>query len=47
MKLHFCVTEIFIELPLCSYRNATKNHCDNYLCMTIVKLLACLTILAH
>lgn len=35
MKLRFSVTEIVIELPLCSHGNATGKYCDNYLCVTI------------
>lgn len=35
MKLHFSVTNIAIELPLCRHRDAKERYCDNYLCGTI------------
>lgn len=44
MKLRLCVTEIVTELPLCSHRNTTEKHCDNYLCMAMIRLLVCLMI---
>jgi len=43
MKLLISVTEIVIELPLCSHGNATERYCDNYL----VWLLPCLMILVQ
>lgn len=29
MKLHFSVTEIVIELPLCIHGNVTEKYCDD------------------